>query len=80
MVILECNHINNQLKKSLLNIVDDNLTDDMIQSILDSSKSLDSESIEREYKRLAFRKKQKQIQRKRSSNSNLEEEEEANSN
>ena len=80
MVILECNDINNQLKKSLLNIVDDNLTDDMIQSILDSSKSLDSESIEREYKRLAFRKKQKQIQRKRSSNSNLEEEDEANSN
>ena len=64
MVILECIHINYQLSKSLLNMVDDNLTQDMFQSILDSSKSFDSERFEREYERFTFRQKQNESQKK----------------
>ena len=64
MVILECKHINYQLSKSLLNMVDDNLTQDMFQSILDSSKSFDSERFEREYERFTFRQKQNESQKK----------------
>ena len=64
MVILECIHINNQISKSLLNMVDGNLTQDMFQSILDSSKSFDSERFEREYERFTFRQKQNESQKK----------------
>ena len=76
MVILECIHINNQISKSLLNMVDGNLTQDMFQSILDSSKSTDSEIFEREYKRLLYRQKQSESQKK----SNEEENEYSDSN
>ena len=76
MVILECIHINNQISKSLLNMVDANLTQDMFQSILESSKSTDSEIIEREYERLLYRQKQKGSQKQ----SNEEENEYSDSN
>ncbi len=76
MVILECIHINNQISKSLLNMVDGNLTQDMFQSILDSSKSTDSEIFEREYKRLLYRQKQSESKKK----SNEEENEYSDSN
>jgi hypothetical protein len=57
-------------------MVDANLTQDMFQSILESSKSTDSEIIEREYERLLYRQKQKGSQKQ----SNEEENEYSDSN